>query len=186
MPQLRGGENPTGWVGAEPSSKQQSKQPRDACGNMTVTPKGPLVPVVLSTRPWGSVTAPRSLWSCLHLRDHTSPCLHTHDSPHPHPHLCPRSPRLPPRDPPVPTPALQGHLWFWHPRAGVSKHECSARRVTAPQLLGTHAPALPAQKPLEAGKLGEPWQSPSISVPDQLRALYQHQAHTALVMLLFL
>lgn len=32
------------WVGAEPSSKQPSKQPRDACGNTVVTQEGTFGP----------------------------------------------------------------------------------------------------------------------------------------------
>lgn len=180
------------WVGAEPSSKPQSKQPRDACGNITVTQKRPLVPGLLSTWPWGSVTAPRSLWSCLHLGDHLSPRLHTRDSSHPHPHLCPRSPWT------IPTlgTLLFPHLLprdtccIGHPRAGMSKHECSARRATGPAAPGDSPPNISAstgsaEAPGSWEAQGAGAEPVSLSLTDQPRALHQQQAHTALACFFF-
>lgn len=182
-----GGQKPMSWVGAEPSSKQQSKQPRDARGKITVAQKGPLVPELLSTWPWGRVAGPGSLWSCLHLGDHLSPCLHTHHSSCPHPRLCPRSLCLDFGDTPVPPRAPQARPWClapegWYEQTRVLSQESdgprSSRGLIPEQLC-------PRRQRRSLWKLGEPGQSPPLSLTEQPRALHQHQAHTALACFFF-
>lgn len=130
------------WVGAEPSSKQPSKQPRDACGNTVVTQEGTFGPGAAVNMAMGQHRTPGTPVKLSALGGHPSSRLHTHDSSHPHPHLHPRSPPCLHRgDTPVhPTCTPGTPVPFGTRGLGMSKHERPAGRATSPTAPGDSPP----------------------------------------------